>query len=179
MKEGISLALQSAFESGEFTFAWLVAIHFSTPIYLTNHHHSINVGPNTYLPCRGEMKIPEFSSSMEDQKGSITITLPNTDRVFDALIQSEGFTDKWLNIGAYYWDKDGNDLGYLERWSGSTNMPTTNESQVKIKAASVYSIFERANGIKTTEASHAKMSPPDRDRTFWWAGKVRQFEVES
>lgn len=183
MRSDITPAMQAAFEGGTFKAASVIALHFSTPIFLTDNSFSINIGINTYLPVQGEMVIPNLTSSMQNEKGTITIELPNTDRVFDSIIESDGFVDKWVNLGVFLWDKDDNELGYLELWSGQTTKPETNEKSVKISAASHHSIFEQRNGIKTTPASHSRMlkglNYSDRDVTFWWAGKIRQFKLVS
>jgi hypothetical protein len=181
MRPDISPAMQAAFESGEFREARLFALHFSTPVYLTDNSYAITIGPNTYLPVQGEMKIPDLATTLENKKGSVTISLPNTDRVFDALIQAEGFADKWINIGSFFWDKDDNELGYIEEWGGTTTKPITDDKSIKITAASYHSIFEKRNGIKTTPVSHSKMFSDSGERdlnvTFWWAATARKFKV--
>ena len=180
MRSDIPVAMQAAFESGAFKAQSVIAIHYSNPIYLTDSHHAITLGSNTYLPSKGKMKIPNLESTMEDKKGTISFSLPNTDRAFDAITNSEGYTDKWVSIGEVYWDSDKNLLGFLELWAGKTTKVTANETEAKFSAASYHSILEIVNAIRTTEESHARMfgtSGKGDDRTFWYAPTARQFKV--
>ncbi|MEH6347791.1 MAG: hypothetical protein V7785_22035 [Bermanella sp.] len=182
MRTDISTAMQTVLESGEFTVANVMAIHFDTPIYLTDYHHSLTVNSNVYQVIKGNSKSPKITETMESKKGTVTLELPNTDRVWDTIIQSNGFVDKWVNIGKAVFDNTGALIGILELWSGIATKPVTDETKVKISAASYHTIFQKTNGVKTNTASYqSHLTPAQRndDRTMWWAGKASEFEASS
>ncbi len=174
-------AAKAAIDAGEFVVGHFIALHYSTPIYLTTHHRNVSYGNLVYQAAHGHINIPKLSSSSEDRKGTIKISLPNTDGVFDQIIQSHGFSDIWLNIGIVYLNKKDEALDVLELFGGKTTSGSTTTNAVQFSAASYHSIFEKVIGIRTTEVSHQRaISAAERedDYTMWWAGNVTQFKVK-
>ena len=182
MRSDIPAAMQAAFDSGQFKVANMVAIHFDNPIYLTDHHHALNVNSNVYQPIKGDSTFPKITESMENKKGTVTLQLPNTDRIWDSIIVTNGFVDKWVNIGKAVFDKDEVLTGILDLWGGVTTKPITDETKITISAASHHTIFQKTNSVKTNDVSYQRYLPADikvEDRTMWWAGTAKQFVVGS
>ncbi len=180
MRSDIPAAMQAAFDSGEFGLANVAVIHFETPIYLTDHHHALTVNNNVYQPIKGASKFPKITESMENKKGTVTLELPNTDRTWETILQTNSFVDVWLNTGKAVFDSAENLVGILELWAGTITKPVTDKTKIKISAASYHTIFQKTNGVKTNVASHHRhLTPAQRltDRTMWWAGTSKQFEV--
>ncbi len=181
MMTNIPPAMQTALDSGEFGVANVAALHFDTPIYLTDHNHSLSVNSNVYQVIKGDSEFPKITESMENKKGTVNLELPNVDRIWDSIIQTNGFVDIWLNTGKAIFDNTGTLTGILELWSGIITKPVTNELKIKISAASHHTIFQKTSGVKTNVASYQHHLTPDQrinDRTMWWAGKASQFKLE-
>ncbi len=182
MRTDYTPAIQAALESGSYGVANVLSINSTTPIYLTDHHHSIPLNSNTYQPIKGASKFPNITESMQNKKGTHTIELPNVDRIWDSIIQTEGFIDKWVSVGKVIFDASDNVVGLMELWAGVATKAVTHDKKVKLSAASYHSIFEKISGIKTNVASYQRHLTEDErtyDRTMDWAGTASQFKVSS
>ena len=181
MRTDITAAMSTALNSGEFTVANVATLHFDTPIHVTDHHHDISANGIIYRAIYGASKFPKIAETMENKKGTVTLELPNVDRVWDSVFTQNGFVDVWLNTGKAVFDVGGQLTGVLELWSGIVTKPVTDELKAKISAASYHTIFHKTSGVKTNTASYQHHLTPDQrinDRTMWWSGTLTRFSLE-
>ena len=178
----ISAQGQALLESGEFQRAYLLTLHTDPAIHLTTHHRKITYGAATFLPAQGEVKIPSIVATTEDRKGTKKFVLPNVDGIFDGIVESQGYADKWVNVGIVILTLDDVAVDVIDYFNGSVTGVVTLAESAQISCASYHTIFEEKRGLRTTEVSHQAyvgVSSVTNDYTMHWANSVTDFEMKT
>lgn len=171
MSRGIHASVITELAKNAFNMAHLVSIDFSTPQYLTDFAYDISHDGNTYKSSSHILQMSQINETHDVQVGSFTLNLSGVDQSFIAVLLSENYIDREVEISRVVLDDAGAIIGEpIPMYTGSIDgyqMKEDNKSsQINLSIASQWSDFERQSGRRTNHNSQQVHFSSDMGMAF-------------
>jgi len=161
VSRGITQAVIDELSSGSFNMAALVHIDFATPVYLTDYHHNLPYGGDTYGVSGHLLDIGNVSESHELDVGEIDITFSGKDQSYIALLLSENYVGRDVNITNVVVSDAGAVIGHCGEYKGTVSGFAIQGDNVLLTVTSHWADFERVTGRRSNDNSQQSHYPGD------------------
>lgn len=177
MSRSLDAATVSSFGEKYVEFCHLFFFDFSTPQYLTDHHHDITWGGNTYESTGRVLSLGSIKETGGISNPTLAVTLSGANPVEIALPFTEDYNNKRVVIRKVLFDNSGETTsanisgnpyiiwdGPIDSWS-ITDDPQGGSSTVTWKIASHWADWEKVRGRKCNNQSSQRYYPTEEGFT--------------